>query len=758
MLEPPSPELQQRLRDWHLCRPSDLKRARRVVRRLANDLPAFDSVWIDALVQLGCLTPYQARILESSQPNQLKRGDVLILDELGRSGWGQTWLGRIQGQAQECVLKHVAAPKERRADVVERGRQLVETASRFDVRQVIAPLRLWDDESGCYFISRYVSGLSLQELLIRRGRFPVAVVAEVAYQLATALAEWHACGLVHGDLRLSHVRIDPQGTVYLVEAGLRIVIEPEVTLHATLALEAYDGIAPELIGVGQQPAPPADLYALGCLLWQLLAGRPPFIVADPLAKLAAHQTRPFEDIREWAPETLPELADLIQELTSRSPEARPTAVDVVSRLQPLARSGRRGLKQFRQTFDVAVPHLRAGRVSAWVYQPTVFALAACLMFIATVFAFPQARQELLAIGQTWWEARANGQPDGIHVQVDSTSGLLPLPSPQPDGTILLTSPGPYAAASVQHSGPLRIMAAAGICPEILVRSTPLRLAAESVHIESVRIKYDRLWKAAEAPRALVMVHAQSLTLDGYEQDLGQAVSRTGHAQQVVGMAWRLIEPADPHAGKLQIRNSLFFGDGVALFGNQTFRQVHVENVLRTGQEPWFEMVRGEFTPRIRWKCSHVTCRDSGPLFRIRSQTDWSSQAVEIECTQSVLGLDPTHSALLELESDTIPADAIMWKGESTMIPSDLVLARRFHSTGNATNAVNTDGWWFEGLMVGRFEFVGPPTRTVADSILGETDIPRSSAELPGILPHGWSACRAPQTEGNDPLKPTLELP
>lgn len=757
MLEPPSPELQQRLRDWQLCRPGDLRRARRIVRRLAHDLPAFDSVWIDALVQLGCLTPYQARILESSRPEDLQCGDVLILDELGRSAWGHTWFGRLAGQPQGCVVKQVLAPRERQADLVERGRQLIADATRFETRQIVAPFRMQEGPFGCRFLSHFIPGLSLRELLIRRGRFPVGVVTELAYQLATALRDWHGCGQVHGDLRLSHVRIDPQGIAYLVESGLRPVIEPEVTLHATLALEAYDGIAPELIGIGHRPAPPADMYALGCLLWQLLAGRPPFIVADPLAKLAAHQTRTIEDIREWAPETPTELAELIVQLTARLPEQRPTGDDVLATLQRLTRIGRRGLKQFRQTFDVAVPHLRATRVSSLVTWPMAITVAACLALTAALVAHPGARQELLSLGTTWWQADASSQASTIDVQIDSTSGLLPLPQIAPDGTILLTEAGPYGVASIQHAGPVRIAAVPGVCPEILVRATPLRIAAESLQIEQVRIKYDRLWKSAERPRALVMVQAQRITLEGYEQDLGTARDRKSESTSLVGIAWRLVEPADPEAGKLQIRNCLFFGDGVGLFGNQAFRHVQIENTLRMGKDAWFEIVRGEFVPTLRWEASHLTCRESGPLMRFRSQAEWAVRSIEIECSQSVLGLSVPAAALLELDAENLPADAIVWNGESTMIPVNLTLARRLPTDGSSLEPIATDDWWFDGLMAGQFQFAGPPTHTVQDSHLGETDIPRSSPELPGILQHGWSACQDSRFSPEEP-EISLELP
>ena len=76
MLEPPSQELVRQLTELQLCLPSDLSRARGRVRRLAFDLTVFDSVWIDSLVQLRLITPYQARQLEAGTADQLRIGSL----------------------------------------------------------------------------------------------------------------------------------------------------------------------------------------------------------------------------------------------------------------------------------------------------------------------------------------------------------------------------------------------------------------------------------------------------------------------------------------------------------------------------------------------------------------------------------------------------------------------------------------------------------------------------------------------------------
>ncbi|HET6423749.1 MAG TPA: hypothetical protein VFG20_08710, partial [Planctomycetaceae bacterium] len=175
-MEPPSDALLQRLQDWRLCRPADLRRARGRVRQLARDLPAFDSVWIDALVQVGCLTPFQARVLESPASEQLLVGEYLLQDELGHGRWTRSWLAKPTTSTSLVVVKRITAPRETAAEVAQRGRELVRKSAGIAKSGCVLPSACWEDANGFYLVAPFISGTPLSELLVRRGRFPAQVV------------------------------------------------------------------------------------------------------------------------------------------------------------------------------------------------------------------------------------------------------------------------------------------------------------------------------------------------------------------------------------------------------------------------------------------------------------------------------------------------------------------------------------------------------------------------------------------------------
>lgn len=728
----------QRLQDWRLCRPADLRRARGRVRQLARDLPAFDSVWIDALVQIGCLTPFQARVLESPAPEQLLVGEYLLQDELGHSRWTRSWVARSLTQNQLVVVKRLTAPRESAADVANRGRELVRRTANISRSDCILPQACWEDANGFYLASPFVSGTPLSELLVRRGRFPAAVVWQIARQLLAALSTIHRGGIVHGDIRLSQIRLTKAGRVVLVETGYRPVLTPEIHLHAGLSLESYDGVAPETIGVGRAPTPAADLYSLGCVLWQLLAGRPPFPTADPLAKLAAHQTRVIPDIREWAPETPESFATGLLQLTAPDPKDRPVSAEAsLGEWGQPRYSSRSTVAAFLQQFQETVPHLQAPMTAG----TGRWALTAAALFAVSGMVWALAdqgtRTELLSISQRWWTAEDQSDPESAAVP----DHRLPFPPPAADGTIVLTEPGPYSVAEIRFAGHLRIQGTDGLHPEIVVRDQPLRLAAETVQLENVRLRFDSPLRQIEQADALVMVQSQQLTIKRCSIDTGLQRTRGSAAkvEPATGVAWKLFDPLAAKAGQLRAIDCVCSGHGTSLYAHQSARHVILENVLQTGAGSLFAIApeAGNRYPECEFR--QVTLRESDAAIRLFDETQPADRhPLRIAAHDCVFGLQQRGGAgLIEFETESSPAwrpRDFVWSGDGSVITESAPLAVWTDATTRVRAPVDTDDWGFDGLSRGRFIFAGLPTTSPEDSRVVECDIPRTSLTPPGIDP------------------------
>lgn len=737
-------ELVRRLTELRLCRPSDLRRARILVRRLSRDLPSFDSVWIDALVQLRALTPFQARILEQGSADRLLVCGHVVQDQLGQGPYGTTFVAKSQPNREPVVVKQITVPEEASSDCCQRMAQLIERTRTWAHPHLVVPHQLFtDSDRELVTVSRRVSGLTLGELLIRRGRFPAAVVLDIARQLASGLAALQTQGLVHGDLGLSNVRLTTAGLAILVDGGVRPALCPQLTIHEQLALEAYDGVAPELIGTGCSPNATSEIYALGCLLWQLLTGRPPYSTADPLMKLAAHQTQRIPDVRSLAPDTPPAFAELIAAMTSPEVNERPKSFEEL-----LRRWGRPGvtsrsrLKRYRQNFDGGVPHFLQQTTSVtdsrWPWMAASLFVAAGM---ALTFADKGLRNEFLAITRRVSEVIQTSKPisemgssNPSEQVVTTTTGPLPLPAPVA-GEIVLTSEGPYEAARVVVSGDLTIRGAVGIVPIIRVTRDSLWLSGATVKLQNVSILCDTT--AAQALKAAVLVKSQRLEVANCTLqrtfDQQDDISRNS---TLIGWGPQSSESSDPWS--IAIRDSVFRTPGNALWSAEMPHQLTMDNCLKIGAGACVAVSPKSALHPTQWNLNQLTLRETGPLLRLSGGYADQATAPTIELIAKDCVFSPAleGASLIELHSASVrdnSAKTVHFQGNGCVItPGIDLLAAHASPTVRKGTAIDADDQ-FEGIVVSDLTFVGPSSGPTSHSRLENLTAPRSSAQQrPGI--------------------------
>ncbi len=634
MLEQLSPPIRKLVLELKLCSERDLRRCRSYVRRLTCDLPAFDSIWLDALVQTGRLTPFQAKLLESTEPGRIRIGPCVAIGRLGGGPLGETLLARPHDGDQLCVIKLLNSSAGFSEETVERLQKLVHGVKGFEHPSLVAPASCAGIENAILVISRYVPGPHLGELLVRRGRFSAAVVQIIGRQLADGLAALAQRGIAHGDLRAANVRLTSAGTAVLVDAGIRPAIDPVLTVHSGLSPDRYDGIAPELIGVGGIPSQATDAYALGCLLWQLLAGRPPFPGGDPLVKLASHQTRAIDDVRKWAPDTPDALAEGIRRLTARNPRDRPQSFSqLLNAWGEPGRKCRSDLAKFRRRFDApsrfkeARPGLSAYRRSAAFLSAALFAVSGGVVTLgdkgarnvalawATQFSqHPGGGTQPVApvnsapiktreAGKRQAQESVSAVPLAGEQSQPSTFGL-PMPAPDRHGVVHLDSAGPYRAGDITAVGELAIVGAEGTRPQILIEDQPAKLCAEILRLKNVRFGV-RPGSSDRPPKskALLRVQAQELFVDDCIFDGEEPAQRSSASESEpetpqpvfapptgpASIAWKLLDAAEQRGGRGAIHNTLLLGDGPGLYLANAVKNVEFDNVLKFGSGPLIQL-------------------------------------------------------------------------------------------------------------------------------------------------------------------------
>jgi serine/threonine-protein kinase len=178
-----------------------------------------------------------------------------------------------------------------------------------------------EDDEGPYIVMELVDGETLRSYLRRRGRLSIAEAVAIGDQLLGALGAAHAQGIVHRDVKPANVLVTPEGNVKLADFGIATMSDAtELTMHGqVVGTPKY--LSPEQ-AMGEKATPASDLYAVGVLLFEMAAGRPPFDAETSAATLAAHTRAPVPSLRDAQPDVPEWYADVVERALAKNPADR----------------------------------------------------------------------------------------------------------------------------------------------------------------------------------------------------------------------------------------------------------------------------------------------------------------------------------------------------------------------------------------------------------------------------------------------------
>ena len=214
-------------------------------------------------------------------------GGYRVEELIGRGGMGEVYRAH-DGRLDRNVALKILAPRYAE-DEGFRERLLRESriAASLDHPNVVPVYDAGEADAGFYLAMRYVEGADLRVVLRREGALAPARALEIVSQVADALDAAHAKGLVHRDVKPSNVLIDERGHCYLADFGLTQTASDRGQPTDGSLLGTSDYVAPEQIR-GDEVAGGADVYALGCMLFECLTGEGPFRRPSEVATLFAH--------------------------------------------------------------------------------------------------------------------------------------------------------------------------------------------------------------------------------------------------------------------------------------------------------------------------------------------------------------------------------------------------------------------------------------------------------------------------------------
>jgi eukaryotic-like serine/threonine-protein kinase len=206
-----------------------------------------------------------------------------------------------------------------------------------DLRHVVPILELGETRGLTYLAMPYYEGGSLAARLHKLGRLGIDETVELAAQLGRGLDELHGRGVLHRDVKPSNVLLDGTGIAALSDFGLALATDSTRHTAEGQILGTPHYIAPELIE-GLEATEASDVYALGCLLYECLAGEPPFAGRSAAAVGFAHLAEPPPDIRGQRAEVSTDVAQAVLAALGKDPAARPTSGTALARMLHVGRS------------------------------------------------------------------------------------------------------------------------------------------------------------------------------------------------------------------------------------------------------------------------------------------------------------------------------------------------------------------------------------------------------------------------------------
>ncbi|MEV4537002.1 serine/threonine-protein kinase [Asanoa sp. NPDC049518] len=260
---------------------------------------------------------------------------------LARGGMGVVWRGRDLRLDRAVAVKLVAGSVLTDPTVVERFDREARTVARLNHPNIVAVYDFGTDLGDSYLVMELVEGRSVAAM-IRDGQLPISEAVAVAAQTCAGLAAAHRAGVVHRDVKPANLIRTPAGIVKICDFGIAHLQNASARLTATaMAMGSTSYMSPEQVN-GDPVDARTDLYGLGCTVFAMLTGAPPFVGTTPLSVVHQHVTESPPDVRTVRPDVPAPLAALVDELLAKSPEDRPgDALAVARRLaappaEPLA--------------------------------------------------------------------------------------------------------------------------------------------------------------------------------------------------------------------------------------------------------------------------------------------------------------------------------------------------------------------------------------------------------------------------------------
>ena len=758
MRDVPSSDLTRLLERLGIRSPAHVRALGKRVRKLAGGLPQFDSIWVDALAQARLITAYQAREISAGRGDTLWVGPYLVCSRVSSIGYADLFLAREVSQAVPHRNKSKAGPillmrakvdSSRRSEIQERLATLVEVSQGVDSSRLGLLHAAGADGDVVWGAAKHRPGVRATDWIVENGRFPPLVVLNIARQMLVDLCQLERRRLWHGDLHPRNLVLCRDGSLVLIGTGLRTILRPQEGLSMVdQPPESYESLASERVLQGTPSTAASELFACGCLWWQLLTGRPALPGANGLAKVKAVAEGRIPDVRQIAPDAPPILAEIIAACTSANPADRPASfVEVAQILGPPGEQGAKAIvrclkRPERWLLPRSRPKRKRRRLA--LHGLEIATAAACIFVMLGA-----------------WRMLVRPAATKVPTVASSIKSPIERPAVKPAkaAPVIPVLPASYQEAAKPHRKakpadpvPLRLPTdrmlrlstltpSAGqlVCgerdgrPTVIVPAGGLLIEQPGVCFRNV----DFLTDSDDASSALVVLRTTGAS---FERCTFHGSSTGGPQRSAI--SWEpIVSPIeddwDAETDRLSLVNCVMHRVGIAIDRSRD-REATIEcnNVLQVGAGSLTRVASPMANATVVILLDHCTLRESGPVLEQTASTPSSGRRGRILITAVDCVFAPgANRAVIEIAPDVESVDLsrLRWNGRDSLIETSAVLLANRDKSG-AIESADDSRLDLVGLVRSKLEFADETLDAPTASYLRRWVAPRQSLDPPGITP------------------------
>lgn len=246
----------------------------------------------------------------------------ILEDEIGKGGFGTIYRARQASVERDVAIKVIRPQFASQPDFIRRFEKEAQFIARLEHLHITPLYDFWRDQSGAYLVMRYLRGGSLRDALEQRNH-SLEEIINIIDQIANALSYSHQQGIIHRDLKPGNILLDEDGNAYLGDFGIAksLLIDDGKLTEPDAITGSLDYLSPEQAR-GEPVSPRTDIYSLGVVVFEVLAGHHPFKEFSSVERLYKHINDPLPLIESLDDSINADVNDVIQKATAKNPDNR----------------------------------------------------------------------------------------------------------------------------------------------------------------------------------------------------------------------------------------------------------------------------------------------------------------------------------------------------------------------------------------------------------------------------------------------------